>query len=221
MSTSLHPNGAVSSVVALAVARQVAENSLVVGATTDNVAEGNTNFYFTSQRARNSITGNLPITYNTTTGIIGIKLGSSNDSVCAGNDARLSNARTPLAHNHTITDITNLQTELNSKASSIHSHNINSITNLTAELASKEPVIVKNTAFNKDFGNTAGSVCEGNDIRLSDARTPVSHSHSLSDISDLSGFTGSISVVTSVDFTSQTVTTMILTIDKGIITNAI
>ena len=199
MSTSLHPNGSVSSVVALAVARQVAENSLVVGATTDNVAEGNTNFYFTSQRARNSITGNLPIMYNTTTGIIGIKLGSSNDSVCAGNDERLSNARTPLAHNHTISDITNL----------------------TTELASKEPVIIKNTAFNKDFGNTAGSVCEGNDTRLSDARTPLSHSHSLNDISDLSGFTGSISVVTSVDFTNQTVTTMTLTIDKGIITNAI
>ena len=199
MSTSLHPNGAVSSVVALAVARQVAENSLVVGATTDNVSEGNTNYYFTSQRARNSITGNLPIMYNTTTGIIGIKLGSTNDSVCVGNDARLSNARTPLAHNHTISDITNL----------------------TTELASKEPVIIKNTAFNKDFGNTAGSVCEGNDTRLSDARTPVSHTHSLNDISDLSGFTGSISIVTNVDFTNQTVTTMTLTIDKGIITNAI
>lgn len=199
MSSVLHSNGSVSSVVALAVARQVAENSLVVGATTDNVTEGTTNYYFTSQRSRNSITGNLPITYNTTTGIIGIKLGSTNDSVCAGNDERLSNARTPLAHNHTITDITNL----------------------TTELASKEPVIIKNTAFNKDFGNTTGSVCEGNDTRLSDPRIPLSHTHSLNDISDLTGFTGSISIVTSVNFTNQTVTTTTLTIDKGIITNAI
>lgn len=221
MSSVLHSNGSVSSVVALAVARQVAENSLVVGATTDNVSEGTTNYYFTSQRSRNSITGNLPITYNTTTGIIGINLGSSSDSVCAGNDVRLSNARTPLAHSHSITDITNLQTELNSKASSIHSHSISNITNLTAELASKEPVINKNTAFNKDFGNTAGSVCEGNDTRLSDPRTPLSHTHSLNDISDLTGFTGSISIVTSVNFTNQTVTTTTLTIDKGIITNAI
>ena len=198
MSSVLHSNGSVSSVVALAVARQVAENSLVVGATTDNVSEGTTNYYFTSQRARNSITGNLPITYNTTTGIIGINIGSSSDSVCAGNDVRLSNARTPLAHNHSITDITNL----------------------TTELASKEPVIDKNTAFNKDFGNTAGSVCEGNDTRLSDPRTPLSHTHSLNDISDLTGFTGSISIITSVNFTNQTVTTTTLTIDKGIITNA-
>lgn len=199
MSSVLHSNGSVSSVVALAVARQVAENSLVVGATTDNVSEGTTNYYFTSQRARNSITGNLPITYNTATGIIGINLGSSSDSVCAGNDVRLSNARTPLAHNHSITDITNL----------------------TTELASKEPVIDKNTAFNKDFGNTAGSVCEGNDTRLSDPRTPLSHTHSLNDISDLTGFTGSISIITSVNFANQTVTTTTLTIDKGIITNAI
>ena len=33
-----------------------------------------------------------------------------------------------------------------------------------------EPAFNKNTAFNKNFGNTAGTVCEGNDTRLSDAR---------------------------------------------------
>ena len=36
----------------------------------------------------------------------------------------------------------------------------------------------KGTAFNKNFGNTTGTVCEGNDSRLSDARTPLSHSMS-------------------------------------------
>ncbi len=35
-----------------------------------------------------------------------------------------------------------------------------------------EPKFDKNTAFNKDFGNSAGTVTEGNDARLSDARTP-------------------------------------------------
>lgn len=35
-----------------------------------------------------------------------------------------------------------------------------------------EPKFEKNTAFNKDFGTTAGTVVEGNDARLSDARTP-------------------------------------------------
>jgi hypothetical protein len=33
----------------------------------------------------------------------------------------------------------------------------------------------ENTAFNKSFGTTAGTVTEGNDSRLNDARTPTSH----------------------------------------------
>jgi hypothetical protein len=35
-----------------------------------------------------------------------------------------------------------------------------------------------------DFGTTAGKVCQGNDARLSDARTPTSHTHPASEISD-------------------------------------
>ena len=39
-----------------------------------------------------------------------------------------------------------------------------------------EPVIgAKGTAFNKNFGSVAGDVCQGNDSRLSDARTPTEH----------------------------------------------
>ena len=39
-----------------------------------------------------------------------------------------------------------------------------------------EPVIpTKGTAFNKDFGTAADTVCEGNDSRLSDTRTPKAH----------------------------------------------
>lgn len=34
------------------------------------------------------------------------------------------------------------------------------------------------------FGTTQGTVCEGNDSRLSDARTPKAHTHALSDITD-------------------------------------
>lgn len=35
------------------------------------------------------------------------------------------------------------------------------------------------------FGNTAGTFCEGNDSRLSDARTPVAHTHVTADVTDL------------------------------------
>lgn len=45
---------------------------------------------------------------------------------------------------------------------------------LTEEKAAEtyEPVFTKNSAFNKNFGTTAGTVVEGNDERLSDSRTP-------------------------------------------------
>lgn len=42
-------------------------------------------------------------------------------------------------------------------------------------LDGKEDKFDKNTAFNKNFGNEAGTVCEGNDPRLSDDRTPLPH----------------------------------------------
>ena len=48
-----------------------------------------------------------------------------------------------------------------------------------------EPKFDKNTGFNKDFGNTAGTVTEGNDPRLSDARTPLPHSHPHTEVTGL------------------------------------
>ena len=35
------------------------------------------------------------------------------------------------------------------------------------------------------YGTTAGTICEGNDSRLSDARTPVAHTHVTADVTDL------------------------------------
>lgn len=44
----------------------------------------------------------------------------------------------------------------------------------TAADAAYEPIIAdKGTAFNKDFGTTAGTVAEGNDPRFTDSRTPT------------------------------------------------
>lgn len=41
---------------------------------------------------------------------------------------------------------------------------------LTAAQAGAEPAFTKNSAFNKNFGSAAGTVCQGNDGRLSNAR---------------------------------------------------
>lgn len=48
-----------------------------------------------------------------------------------------------------------------------------------------EPAFEKNTAFNKYFGKEEGTVCEGNDERLSDPREPKAHTHDASEITGL------------------------------------
>ena len=48
---------------------------------------------------------------------------------------------------------------------------------MNTKLRAKEDTIAKNSAFNKNFGATVGAVCQGNDARLSNARTPLSHNH--------------------------------------------
>ena len=59
----------------------------------------------------------------------------------------------------------------------------------TAALAGKAPLV--HTHVKADitdfpvYGNAAGTICEGNDSRLSDARTPVAHTHTKSDVTDL------------------------------------
>jgi hypothetical protein len=62
-------------------------------------------------------------------------------------------------------------------ASSTHDHD-----------STYEPAFSKNSAFNKNFGTASGAVCEGNDSRLSDNRTPtdtsVSYAKVASDLTD-------------------------------------
>lgn len=79
---------------------------------------------------------------------------------------------------------TSIMALIGGKADSVHSHSIAQVANLQAELNGKEPTFAKKTAFNKDFGATAGTVCQGNDTRLSDARTPTTHSHPASQVTE-------------------------------------
>ena len=109
-----------------------------------------------------------------------------------------------------------------------NAHGISNIAGLQAGLNSKEPVFSKNTGFNKNFGSTTGTVCEGNDSRLSDARTPVSHNHAISNVINLqaeldtkadafTGYTGTLTVIKTINFGAQTTTTATLNITKGTI----
>ena len=116
------------------------------------------------------------------------------------------------------------QSEKNTSA-----HGISNIDGLREVLNQKEDMFSKNTAFNKNFGTTSGTVCQGNDSRLSDARTPKAHTHIISDVSGLqttldskqniiSGHSGTLTIVTSVDFVNQTFQTAQINVSNGIIT---
>ena len=66
---------------------------------------------------------------------------------------------------------------------------VGTIAEHTSALAGKAPLV--HTHVKADitdfpaYGNAAGTICEGNDSRLSDARTPVAHIHGKADITDL------------------------------------
>ena len=66
---------------------------------------------------------------------------------------------------------------------------VGTIAEHTSALSGKAPLVHTHTKSDiTDFpayGNAAGTICEGNDSRLSDARTPVAHTHSKADITDL------------------------------------
>ena len=115
------------------------------------------------------------------------------------------------------------QSEKNTSA-----HEVSNISGLQAALNEKEYMFSKNTAFNKNFGTTSGTVCQGDDSRLSNARTPTAHTHVISDVGGLetaltrkqdiiNGYTGIIDIVVSVDFANQTSKTAKINVSNGII----
>jgi hypothetical protein len=74
---------------------------------------------------------------------------------------------------HTSTFITS--SALSGYATEIYVDTVSGV--LNTKIGLKEDAFSKNTAFNKNFGTALGDVCQGNDARLSDARTPTSHNH--------------------------------------------
>lgn len=80
---------------------------------------------------------------------------------------------TPSAHSHAIADITGLMTALAGKADLVHTHVLSSITDAGTAASRNVPA----------SGNASASqVVLGDDTRLSDARTPLAHTHSPSAI---------------------------------------
>lgn len=108
----------------------------------------------------------------TSTGTISAVFGTTAGTVCQGSDTRLSNARTPTSHTHAQSDVINLVSDLSGKASTVHSHAASDITSGLLDIA-RIPT-----------GSSSSTVCIGDDSRLSNARTPTTHTHTVNDITD-------------------------------------
>jgi hypothetical protein len=90
-------------------------------------------------------------------------VGATSGTVAAGDDSRLSDARTPTSHSHAISDVTNLQTTLDGKAAANHSHG--NISNSGAIGSTSGLPIKTGTSGVLEagaFGTSAGQFAEGN-----------------------------------------------------------
>jgi hypothetical protein len=88
-------------------------------------------------------------------------LGTGANQACAGNDGRLSDARTPASHDHSSNKLNQANTHESADTDSATS------------------------ALHHTLGTGANNACAGNDSRLSDARTPAAHSQSVTTITSL------------------------------------
>jgi len=106
----------------------------------------------------------------TTTGTLSVSFGTSGTTACVGNDARLSDSRTPTAHTHPQSDITNLVTDLSNKAALSHTHAQADVTNLVTDLAAKAPVGSQYVTLATDATLTNERVATaGSHVTLTDA----------------------------------------------------
>jgi len=132
--------------------------------------------------------GNLSITAGTglsggtivDTGTIAVVYGTTAATSCEGNDARLTDSRTPTAHAAThaaagsdpITisqsQVTNLTTDLSNKVNASTPYTSGDGLNGSGTLGS-------GVFYEVQFGTLPATVCEGDDFRLSNARTPTAH----------------------------------------------
>ncbi|BAI91691.1 hypothetical protein [Limnospira platensis] len=137
------------------------------GQSTDDLPEGEVNLYLTNERIQAVIDSNTNL----------VKL----TQLTWNNITNKPGTFPPSTHSHSWTEITSKPSTF---TPSEHTHTIANVTGLQSTLDGKEPTFTKSTAFNKNFGTTIGTVTEGNDVRLSNARTPTSHTHTLSQITN-------------------------------------
>ena len=115
---------------------------------------------------------------------------SSATQAVRADDSRLSDSRTPTAHTHALADIqqggaTSGQVlDWSGSAwapATLSGGGGGTVTSVTAGDGLLGGTITASGTIDCNFGNTGNTVCEGNDQRLSDSRTPTAHTHGLTD----------------------------------------
>ena len=116
-----------------------------------------------------------PVTLGTANGLslstqkLSLGLASSGvTGALSGTDWDNFNSKQP-ALGFTPENVANKATTLTASSTAYPNNNA-----VIAGLATKEPSFTKNTAFNKNFGTTAGTVAEGNDSRINNGQTAFS-----------------------------------------------
>lgn len=99
-----------------------------------------------------------------------VSYGTAAGTACQGNDARLSNARTPTAHK---------ATHKTGGTDALTPADIGAVPTTVQVIAgtglSGGGSLTANRTLTVKYGTGAGTVCQGNDSRLNNARTPVAH----------------------------------------------
>jgi len=118
---------------------------------------------------------------------------ASNGEIVLGNDSRLTDSRTPTAHTHLSSDITDSTATGRSILTSANAAAVrtaigagtSSFTGAYPDLTSKPTLGTASALDVATSGNaTSTQVVKGNDTRLTDARTPTAHTHVSTDITD-------------------------------------
>ena len=124
---------------------------------------------------------------------------TSNTKAVRADDSRLSDARTPTAHTHALADLqqggatTNQVVTWNGSAWAPSSPSgTGTVTSVTGGTGLSGGTITTSGTLAVSYGTTSGTACEGNDSRLSDARTPTSHTHAPSEITQGGATTGQV-----------------------------
>jgi hypothetical protein len=132
--------------------------------------------------------------------------GDANDSmVVLGNDSRLTNARTPTAHNHTASEITDFNSSVDSRitGSSDAGHGSGSVTQHNDVTNAGSGSIITTTERNKLAGIASGATANASDADLKN-RANHTGTQTLSTISD-AGTSASLDVATAGDASASQV----------------